>query len=37
MDAVFMAALGAGLHHFYFTAVTRRGLSSWKETVLTVS
>lgn len=37
LSAAFMAALGVGRHHFYMTGVSRRGLSSWAETVLTVS
>jgi hypothetical protein len=37
MTAVFMAGLGVGRHHFYMTGVSRRGLSAWVESVLTVS
>ena len=37
MTAAYMAALGVGLHHFYMTGVSRRGLSGHFEVVLTVS
>jgi hypothetical protein len=37
MTAVFMAGLTPGLHHFYMTGVSQRGLSGYAEVVLTVS
>jgi hypothetical protein len=37
MTALYMAALGPGLHHFYMTGVNQRGLSSFAEVVLTVT
>lgn len=37
MTAAFMASLGSGVHHFYMTAVSRRGLSSYSEVILTVT
>ena len=37
MSAAYMAALGPGKHHFYMTGVSKRGLSDWKECILTVS
>lgn len=37
MTAAYMAALGVGLHHFYMTGVSRRGLSGYFEVVLTVT
>jgi hypothetical protein len=36
MTNLFMASLGIGMHHFYMTAVSRRGLSSYSEVKLTV-
>ena len=37
LNAVFMAALGPGTHHFYMTGVNQRGLSGFAECILTVS
>jgi hypothetical protein len=37
MNAAYMTALGTGVHRFYMTGVSRRGLSAWAECVLTVS
>lgn len=37
LTAVFMAALGIGLHHFFMTGVSRRGLSGYAEMILTVT
>ncbi len=37
MSAAYLTSLGIGLHHFYMTAVSQRGLSSWREAVVTVS
>ena len=36
MTAAFMAALTPGKHHLYMTGVSRRGLSSYAEVILTV-
>ncbi len=37
LNAVFMAALGPGTHHFCMTGVNQRGLSGFAECVLTVT
>jgi hypothetical protein len=37
MSALYVAGLGPGRHHFYMTGVSKRGLSSWAESILTVS
>ncbi len=37
LSAAYLTALGAGIHHFYMTAVNQRGLSSWQQAVVTVS
>lgn len=37
MTAAFMAALGPGAHHFYMTAVSKRGISAFSEVRLVVS
>lgn len=37
LSAAYMAALGVGLHHFYMTAVSKRGISGYVESILTVS
>jgi hypothetical protein len=37
MTALYMASLTPGLHHFYMTGVSQRGLSDYAEVVLTVS
>jgi hypothetical protein len=37
MTAAFMASLTPGLHHFYMTGVSARGLSGYAEMVLTVT
>src|SRR5260370_4115009 len=37
MTDVFMASLGKGKHHFYMTAVSKRGLSSYVDFILTVN
>jgi hypothetical protein len=37
LTAPFMAALGPGMHYFYLTAVSRRGLSGFGQAVLTVT
>jgi hypothetical protein len=37
LTAVYMNALGAGVHHFYMTGVSKRGMSNWAESILTVS
>jgi hypothetical protein len=37
MNAVFMAALTPGKHHFYMTGVSQRGLSGYAELILTVT
>jgi hypothetical protein len=37
MTDLYMAGLGIGMHHFFLTAVSRRGLSGFAEVVLTVS
>ena len=37
LSAAYLTALGAGRHHFYMTGVSRRGLSSVQESIITVS
>jgi len=37
LTAAYMSSLGAGIHHFYMTGVSKRGMSNWAESVLTVS
>jgi hypothetical protein len=37
MDAVFMASLGVGIHHFFMTGVNQRGLSGSAELILTIT
>lgn len=37
MTAPFMAAMGPGAHHFYMTAISQRGISSFAEARLVVS
>ena len=37
LSAAYLTALGAGVHHFYMTAVNQRGLSAWQQAVVTVS
>jgi hypothetical protein len=37
LSAAYLTTLGAGVHHFYMTAVSQRGLSAWNEAVVTVS
>jgi hypothetical protein len=37
LSAAYLTGLGTGRHHFYMTGVSRRGLSSVKESVITVS
>ena len=37
LSAAYLTSLGIGLHHFYMTGVSRRGLSSVQECVITVS
>ncbi len=37
LTAVFMAALGPGMHHLFMTAVSRRGVPGFAETILTVT
>ncbi len=37
LNAVFMAGLGVGMHHFCMTGVNQRGLSGFAECILTVS
>ena len=37
LNAAYMTSLGVGVHHFYMTGVSRRGLSAYAECVLTVS
>jgi len=37
LSAAYMAGLGIGIHHFYFTGVNQRGLSASAESVLTVT
>ncbi len=37
LSAAYLTALGTGRHHFYMTGVSRRGLSSVQESVITVS
>ncbi|MCB9076085.1 MAG: hypothetical protein H6631_00675 [Anaerolineaceae bacterium] len=37
LNAAFMAALGPGMHHFWMTGVSRRGLSGFAEVILTVT
>ncbi len=37
LSAAYLTVLGIGLHHFYMTGVSRRGLSSVQESIITVS
>ncbi len=37
LNAAFMAALGPGMHHFYMTGVSKRGLPGFGNAVLTVT
>ena len=37
LSAAYLSSLGIGLHHFYMSGVSRRGLSSVQECVITVS
>jgi hypothetical protein len=37
LSAAYLTGLGIGRHHFYMTGVSRRGLSSVQESVITVS
>jgi len=37
LSAAYLTSLGTGRHHFYMTGVSRRGLSSFQECIVTVS
>ena len=37
LSAAYLTALGAGIHHFYMTAVNQRGLSAWNQAIVTVN
>ena len=37
LSSAYLMSLGAGIHHFYMTGVSRRGLSDYRECIVTVS